>query len=176
MRLPVSMRRQHVEVLRIGYRLVDHDRLRWWRLVRGLRRRGRTAQDGDRLVGCEGRRGEEQQERQQPRHDDVRLIASLSQRAMPVTCASSCCWPITWTPTGRPPTLISGTVTTGANSIEDGALNTKSPVGRAASGWPGTSPDQSGAGPGQESVIAASAIAAAAACASCACWRANSPA
>ena len=66
------------------------------------------------------------------------------------------------TPTGSPPTLISGTVTPGANSIEEGALNTKSPVGRGARGWPGTSPDQSGAGPGQASVIAASASDAAA--------------
>ena len=69
---------------------------------------------------------------------------------MAVMRASSCCWPISCTPTGMPPTLISGTVTTGANSIELGALNTKSPVGRGASGWPGTSPDQSGAGPGQD--------------------------
>jgi hypothetical protein len=59
------------------------------------------------------------------------------------------------TPTGIPPTLIIGAVTTGANSIEEGALNTKSPVGRGASGWPATSLDQTGAGPGQESVIAA---------------------
>ena len=42
---------------------------------------------------------------------------------------------MSWTPTGMPPTLISGTVTTGANSIELGALKTKSPVGRGASGW-----------------------------------------
>ena len=33
-------------------------------------------------------------------------------------------------------------------------MNTKSPVGRCASGWSGTSPDKIGAGPGQGSVIA----------------------
>jgi hypothetical protein len=33
------------------------------------------------------------------------------------------------TATGRVPTLVSGTATTGANSIEEGALNTKSSVG-----------------------------------------------
>ena len=96
--------------------------------------------------------------------------ASGRHRARPVMRASSCCWPISCRPTGMPPTLISGTVTTGANSIDEGALNTKSPVGRGASGWPGTSPDQIGAGPGQERVIAASASCAAAACTSCACW------
>ena len=105
--------------------------------------------------------------------DHLDLSATLNHRASPVTRASSCCCPMSCTPTGIPPTLISGTVTTGANSIDDGALNTKSPVGRGASGWPATSPDQSGAGPGQERVIAASASDAAAACASCACWRAN---
>jgi hypothetical protein len=35
------------------------------------------------------------------------------------------------TPTGRVPTLVGGTATTGANSIEEGALNTKSSVGAA---------------------------------------------
>ena len=34
--------------------------------------------------------------------------------------SSSCCWPISCTPTGMPPTAISGTVTHGANSIELG--------------------------------------------------------
>ena len=58
---------------------------------------------------------------------------------------------------------MSGIVTAGANSIELGALKTKSPVGRGASGWPGTSPDQSGAGPGHDSVITASASGATAA-------------
>ena len=33
--------------------------------------------------------------------------------------------PITCTPTGMPPTASSGTVTEGAKSIEDGALNTR---------------------------------------------------
>ena len=88
--------------------------------------------------------------------------------------ASSCCWPISCRPTGMPPTLISGTVTTGANSIELGALNTKSPVGRGASGWPGRSPDQTGAGPGQASVIAASASGARVACRRWAVSRASS--
>jgi hypothetical protein len=37
-------------------------------------------------------------------------------------------------PTAIPPTLISGTVATGANSIEEEAMNTKSPVGRDDSG------------------------------------------
>src|SRR5262245_28093824 len=64
----------------------------------------------------------------------IGAIDSRSQRASDVILASSCCCPITWTPTGRPPTLISGTVTAGANSIELGALKTKSPVGRGASG------------------------------------------
>src|SRR5262245_22649460 len=61
-------------------------------------------------------------------------IDSRSQRASDVILVSSCCCPITWRPTGRPPTLISGTVTAGANSIELGALKTKSPVGRGTSG------------------------------------------
>ena len=52
---------------------------------------------------------------------------------------------------------MSGIVTAGANSVELGALKTKSPVGRGASGCPGTSPDHSGAGPGQDSVMIASA-------------------
>jgi hypothetical protein len=42
----------------------------------------------------------------------------------------------------QPSTAMSGTVTAGANSIELGALNTKSPVGRGASGLPGKSPDR----------------------------------
>lgn len=87
----------------------------------------------------------------------TRFKFSMNQRASPVMRASSCCWPRTCTPTGMPPTLISGTFTNGANSIDEGALNTKSPVGRGAMGWLGTSPDQRGAGPGQEGVIAASA-------------------
>ena len=41
---------------------------------------------------------------------------------------------MSWTPTGMPSTASSGTVTTGANSIELGALKTKSPVGRGDSG------------------------------------------
>src|SRR5215468_2109204 len=93
-----------------------------------------------------------------PRQDATTgAIDSRSQRASDVIRASSCCCPITWMPTGRPPTLISGTVTAGANSIELGALKTKSPVGRGARGRPGTSPGQSGAGPGHDSVITASA-------------------
>ncbi|MFC7544129.1 hypothetical protein ACFQU2_38460 [Siccirubricoccus deserti] len=36
-------------------------------------------------------------------------------------------------------------------------MNTASPVGRGASGWPGRSPSQTGAGPGQARLIAASA-------------------
>src|SRR5204863_7062974 len=87
----------------------------------------------------------------------TRFKFSLNQRARPVMRASSCCWPMSCKPTGIPPTLISGIVTTGANSIDDGALNTKSPVGRGAKGRPGTSPDQMGGGPGQERVMAVSA-------------------
>src|SRR5262249_31352638 len=84
------------------------------------------------------------------------VMASSIQRAIAVMRASSCCWPMRWMPTGRPPTAKRGIVTAGANSMELGALNTKSPVGRGASGWPGTSPDQRGAGPGQDSVTTAS--------------------
>jgi hypothetical protein len=45
---------------------------------------------------------------------------SSSQRAIAVMRASSCCWPMSCTPTGMPLTLIRGTVTAGANSIELG--------------------------------------------------------
>ena len=60
--------------------------------------------------------------------------------------------------------LLTGIVSAGANRIELGVLKTESPVGRAASGCPGLSPGHSGAGPGQESVIAESASGAIAAC------------
>jgi hypothetical protein len=41
-----------------------------------------------------------------------------SQRGDAVMRASSCCWPMSYTPTGMPLTLIMGTVTAGAHSIE----------------------------------------------------------
>jgi hypothetical protein len=47
-------------------------------------------------------------------------------------------------------------VTTGAPSAELGVLKTESPVGRAAGGWPGVSPVQTGAGPGEAGAIRAS--------------------
>ena len=49
-----------------------------------------------------------------------------------------------------PPTLMTGIVTAGANSMDEGMLNTESPVGRGASGLPGTSPGHNGAGPGHD--------------------------
>ena len=62
-----------------------------------------------------------------------------------------------------PATLINGMETQGAKSMELPVLKTASPVGRGARGSPGLSPDQGVAGPGQESVMAASASGAAAA-------------
>ncbi len=64
-----------------------------------------------------------------------------------------------------------GIVTAGACNIELGVLKTESPVGRGASGWPGTSPGHSGAGPGQESMMTASASGASISCACCAAAR-----
>ena len=57
-----------------------------------------------------------------------------------------------------PPTLMTGIVTAGANSMDEGMLNTESPVGRGASGLPGTSPGHNGAGPGHDRAAGGGAV------------------